>query len=224
MTLEDYIETHTSPQSELLADIERNTYWTQINPRMVSGAVQGRLLSMLSRMIQPTHILEIGTFTGYSTLCLAEGLKPEGRLVTIEKDDELESTIRHNLARSPYNSQIDLLIGDAKEILSSFDYCFPSPSLEERTGERLSTFDLVFLDADKREYSAYLDLIYPHVREGGFILADNTLWDGHVIDPKYEKEPQTLALRAFNDRVRNDDRFEVVLLPLRDGLSLIRKK
>ena len=224
MTLEDYIEAHTSPQSELLAEIERNTYWTQINPRMVSGAVQGRLLSMLSRMIEPKYILEIGTFTGYSTLCLAEGLKPDGRLVTIEKDDELESTIRQNLARSPYNNQIDLHIGDAKKILSSFDYCFPSPSLEERAGERLSTFDLVFLDADKREYSAYLDLIYPHVREGGFILADNTLWDGHVIDSKYDKEPQTLALRAFNDRVRHDDRFEVVLLPLRDGLSLLRKK
>jgi len=213
MTLEDYIEAHTSPQSELLAEIERNTYWTQINPRMVSGAVQGRLLSMLSRMIEPKYILEIGTFTGYSTLCLAEGLQPDGRLVTIEKDDELESTIRQNFSRSPYNSQIDILIGDAKEILSNLQS--PISNIQ---------YELTFVDADKREYSAYLDLIYPHVRAGGFILADNTLWDGHVIDSKYDKEPQTMALRAFNDRVRNDSRFEVVLLPLRDGLSLLRKK
>ena len=213
MTLEDYIEAHTSPQSELLAEIERNTYWTQLNPRMVSGAVQGRLLSMLSRMIKPSHILEIGTFTGYSTLCLAEGLQPDGRLVTIEKDDELESVIRQNLSRSPYGSQIDLLIGDAKEILSNLQS--PISNIQ---------YELTFVDADKREYSAYLDLIYPHVRAGGFILADNTLWDGHVIDSKYDKEPQTMALRAFNDRVRNDSRFEVVLLPLRDGLTPIRKK
>lgn len=158
-------------------------------------------------MIRPNRILELGTFTGYSALCLAEGLSEDGELVTIEHNDELETTIRRNLAKSPLSSKIRLIIGDAKEYLS---------------GEA-GLFDLVFIDADKREYCAYLDLVYPLLPVGGFILADNTLWDGHIIDPAYDKDKQTLGLRAFNDRLAADERFEKVILPLRDGLTLIRK-
>jgi predicted O-methyltransferase YrrM len=176
---------------------------------MLSGHVQGRVLSMISHMIRPKRILELGTFTGYSALCLAEGLAEGGKLVTIEHNDELEETIRRNFARSPLGEKIDLLIGDAKELLHR-------PSM-------VDTYDLVFIDADKREYCAYLDLVYPLVPVGGFILADNTLWDGHIIDPAYDKDKQTLGLRAFNDKLKEDDRFEQVILPLRDGLTMIRK-
>jgi predicted O-methyltransferase YrrM len=162
-------------------------------------------------MLRPRRILELGTFTGYSALCLAEGLADDGRLITIEHNDELEDTIRRNLSRSPLGEKIELMIGDCKEILSTFR--FPLSTL----------FDLVFIDADKREYCTYLELVYPLVPVGGFILADNTLWDGHIIDPAYDKDKQTLGLRAFNDQLAQDDRFEQVILPLRDGLTIIRK-
>jgi len=168
---------------------------------------------MISHKIRPKRILELGTFTGYSALCLAEGLAEGGKLVTIEHNDELEETIRRNISRSPLGEKIELVIGDAKEILS--DLTFGAHNKEN--------FELVFIDADKREYCAYLDLVYPLVPVGGFILADNTLWDGHIIDPAYDKDKQTLGLRAFNDQLKEDDRFEQVILPLRDGLTLIRK-
>jgi predicted O-methyltransferase YrrM len=207
MTLEEYISVHSTPENEVLESIVRDTHIHILNPHMLSGHVQGRVLSMISHMIRPNHILELGTFTGYSALCLAEGLSEDGELVTIEHNDELEDTIRRNLAKSPLSSKIRLIIGDAKEYLS---------------GEA-GLFDLVFIDADKREYCAYLDLVYPLLPVGGFILADNTLWDGHIIDPAYDKDKQTLGLRAFNDRLAADERFEKVILPLRDGLTLIRK-
>jgi predicted O-methyltransferase YrrM len=207
MTLEEYISVHSTPENEVLESIVRDTYIHILNPHMLSGHVQGRVLSMISHMIRPNRILELGTFTGYSALCLAEGLSEDGELVTIEHNDELETTIRRNLAKSPLSSKIRLLIGDAKEYLS---------------GEA-GLFDLVFIDADKREYCAYLDLVYPLLPVGGFILADNTLWDGHIIDPAYDKDKQTLGLRAFNDRLAADERFEKVILPLRDGLTIIRK-
>ena len=211
MTLNEYISTHSTPENEALEAITRDTYVHILNPHMLSGHIQGRVLSMLSHMIRPKRILELGTFTGYSALCLAEGLAEDGRLITIEHNDELEETIRRNLSRSPLSDKIELMIGDAKEILSTFNF-------------QLSTlFDLVFIDADKREYCAYLDLVYPLVPVGGFILADNTLWDGHIIDPAYDKDKQTLGLRAFNTKLKEDDRFEQVILPLRDGLTLIRK-
>ena len=210
MTLDEYISAHSTPENEALQAITRSTNLHVLNPHMLSGHIQGRFLSMISHMIHPHRILELGTFTGYSALCLAVGLTPDGRLITIEHNDELESTIRHNLSLSPLGSKIELLIGDAKEILSTFNI-------------QHSTFNLVFIDADKREYCAYLDLVYPLVPIGGFILADNTLWDGHIIDPAYDKDKQTLGLRAFNDKVKEDDRFEQVILPLRDGLTLIRK-
>ena len=211
MSLDDYIITHSSPEPEYLQTITRATHIHVLNPHMLSGHVQGRVLSMLSHMIQPKRILELGTFTGYSALCLAEGLPENGRLITIEHNDELESTIRRNLALSPLGEKIELVIGDAKEILSTFNF-------------QLSTlFDLVFIDADKREYCDYLNLVYPLVPVGGFILADNTLWDGHVVDSAYDRDKQTLGLRAFNDQLKEDDRFEQVILPLRDGLTVIRK-
>lgn len=211
MTLDEYISSHSSAESPALQAITRATHVHTINPHMLSGHVQGRVLSMLSHMIQPKHILEVGTFTGYSALCLAEGLSPDGKLTTIEHNDELEEMILRHLSLSPLSTQIELLIGDACEILSGW----------VKDAEHM--FDLVFLDADKREYCSYLDLVYPLVPIGGFILADNTLWDGHIIDPAYDKDKQTLSLRAFNNKVKEDDRFEQVILPLRDGLTLIRK-
>ena len=212
MTLEEYISLHTSPENEVLEAITRDTHVHILNPHMLSGHVQGRVLSMLSHMIRPKRILELGTFTGYSALCLAEGLAEGGRLITIEHNDELEETIQRNIAKSPLSNRIELIIGDAVEVISNQFSVFSN-----------QPFDLVFIDADKREYCAYLDAVYPLVTVGGFILADNTLWDGHIIDPAYDKDKQTLGLRAFNDKLKEDDRFEQVILPLRDGLTLIRK-
>ena len=211
MTLEEYISLHTTSENEVLEAITRDTHVHILNPHMLSGHVQGRVLSMLSHMIQPKRILELGTFTGYSALCLAEGLAEGGKLITIEHNDELEETIRRNIAKSPLSDRIELVIGDAVE------------RVKELRNEGVNEFELVFIDADKREYCAYLEAVYPLVPVGGFILADNTLWDGHIIDPAYDKDKQTLGLRAFNDKLKEDDRFEQVILPLRDGLTLIRK-
>ena len=207
MTLEEYISCHSTPENEVLESIVRDTHIHVLNPHMLSGHVQGRVLSMISHMIRPKRILELGTFTGYSALCLAEGLAEDGKLITIEHNDELEETIHRNLNRSPLREKIELRIGDCKL------------EIEDLEGP----FDLVFIDADKREYCAYLELVYPLVPVGGFILADNTLWDGHIIDPAYDKDKQTLGLRAFNDKLKEDDRFEQVILPLRDGLTIVRK-
>ena len=207
MTLEEYISLHSTAENDALEAITRDTHLHILNPHMLSGHVQGRVLSMISYMIHPKRILELGTFTGYSALCLAEGLAEGGELITIEHNDELEETIRRNLSRSSLGDRIELRIGDCKLLIGDLD----------------GSFDLVFIDADKREYCAYLDLVYPLVPVGGFILADNTLWDGHIIDPAYDKDKQTLGLRAFNDKLKEDDRFEQVILPLRDGLTIIRK-
>ena len=212
MTLDEYISAHSSPENTVLEAITRDTHVHILNPHMLSGHVQGRVLSMLSHMIRPKRILELGTFTGYSALCLAEGLAEGGRLITIEHNDELEETIQRNIAKSPLSNRIELIIGDAVEVISNQFSVFSN-----------QPFDLVFIDADKREYCAYLEAVYPLVPVGGFILADNTLWDGHIIDPAYDKDKQTLGLRAFNDKLKEDDRFEQVILPLRDGLTLIRK-
>ena len=207
-TLSEYIEQHSTSESEVLQQITRNTHLEVINPRMLSGHVQGRVLSMLSQMTRPKRILELGTFTGYSALCLAEGLTEDGKLITIEHNDEMEEAIRRNLALSPLGNKIELVIGDAKEELRRLD----------------DKFDLVFIDADKKEYCDYLDLVLPLMRLGGWILADNTLWDGHIIDPAYDKDKQTVALRAFNDKVASDERLDKVILPLRDGLTIIKLK
>lgn len=216
MILAEYIEQHSSPESDALRKITRSTHLELINPRMLSGHVQGRVLSMISQMIQPERILELGTFTGYSALCLAEGLTEKGKLLTIEHNDELEDMIRRNLALSPLGEKVELVIGDAKEELRRLG--------ERREAKGAGVFDLVFIDADKKEYCDYLDLVLPLMREGGWILADNTLWDGHIIESAYDKDKQTVALRAFNDKVMQDERLEKVILPLRDGLTIIRVK
>ena len=216
MTLAEYIEQHSSPESDALRKITRSTHLELINPRMLSGHVQGRVLSMISQMIQPERILELGTFTGYSALCLAEGLTEKGTLLSIEHNDELEDMIRRNLALSPLGEKIELVIGNAKEAMRRLG--------ERQEAKGAELFDLVFIDADKKEYCDYLDLVLPLMREGGWILADNTLWDGHIVDPAYDKDRQTVALRAFNDKVMQDERLEKVILPLRDGLTIIRVK
>lgn len=210
MDILEYIEQHSTPESEALRQIVHTTHIEMINPRMMSGHIQGRVLSMFSQMIRPQRILELGTFTAYSTLCLAEGLSDDGTLVTLEHNDELEDMILRNLALSPLGEKVQLVIGDAMQWLAA------------QSSDVL--YDLVFIDADKREYSAYLDAVLPLVRPGGWILADNTLWDGHIIEEAYDKDKQTLALRAFNDKVAQDERLDKVILPLRDGLTIIRKK
>ena len=210
MDILEYIEQHSTPESEALRQIVHTTHIEMINPRMMSGHIQGRVLSMFSQMIRPQRILELGTFTAYSTLCLAEGLADDGTLITLEHNDELEDMILRNLALSPLGEKVQLVIGDAMEWLAAQ----PSDWL----------YDLVFIDADKREYSAYIDAVLPLVRPGGWILADNTLWDGHIIEEAYDKDKQTLALRAFNEKVAQDELLEKVILPLRDGLTIIRKK
>lgn len=213
MTLDDYIAAHSSPEPAYLQTIVRDTNVHVLNPHMLSGHIQGRFLAMLSHMIHPHRILELGTFTGYSALCLAEGLPEDGEIITLEHNDELEDTIRRNFSLSSLGAKITLLIGDAKELLSS---AHQSPFTNQQ-------YSLVFMDADKREYCTYLDLIYPLVPVGGYILADNTLWDGHIVDPAYDRDKQTIGLREFNDKLATDPRFEKVILPLRDGLTLIRK-
>lgn len=222
MTLSEYIEQHSSPESEVLQQITRSTHLEVINPRMLSGHVQGRVLSMLSQMIQPRRVLELGTFTGYSALCLAEGLREDGKLITIEHNDEMEDSIRRNLALSPLGEKIELKIGEAKEILKQLGNEIAN-QLKENS-EKQEKFDLVFIDADKKEYCDYLDLVLPLMQEGGWILADNTLWDGHIVDPAYDKDKQTIGLRDFNDKVMANEHLEKVILPLRDGLTIIRVK
>ncbi len=208
MEQEEYLLAHGDAEPDYLAKINRKTHLKMINPRMLSGHLQGRVLSMLSKMIQPERILEVGTYTAYSALCLAEGLSAKGKLHTIECDDELEDFIRENIQSSPYQEQIVLHIGDAKKLIPEMDVMF----------------DLVFLDADKREYQVYYDAVFPKLRKGGFVLVDNTLWDGKVLLEVDEKDNQTEAIRKFNDYVAADSRVEKLILPLRDGLTLIRKK
>lgn len=209
MNLEEYIEQHCSDEGEVLQFVEHDTNVSVLNPHMLAGKVEGRVLSMLSKMIKPHRILELGTFTGYSALCLAEGLDTEGKLITLEHNDEQEDIIRHNFSLSPLGKQIELRMGDALETLAQMK------DQEDR-------FDLCFIDADKRQYSDYLEAVIPLMKDGGWILADNTLWDGHVIDPQYDKDKQTLGLRAFNDKVIADERLKSVMIPLRDGLTIIQ--
>jgi caffeoyl-CoA O-methyltransferase len=208
MDLEDYILSHGDAEPEYLARINRKTHLRMINPRMLSGHLQGRMLSMLSKMIQPDGILEIGTFTGYSALCLAEGLSVKGKLHTIERDDELEDFILENFKGSDYMDKIELHIGDAITLIPQID----------------ALFDLVFIDADKREYKAYYEAVLPKVRKGGIILVDNTLWDGKVLKKADSNDEQTKAIQLFNDMIACDTKIEKLILPLRDGLTMIRKK
>ncbi len=206
--LEEYISAHIEPENALLRDIYRETNLRLLNPRMASGHIQGRLLRMLVTMIRPQHVLEVGTFTGYATLCMAEGLPESGVIDTVEIDDELEDFILKGFDRSPYRDRIRLHIGDALKVV-------PGLGLE---------FDMIFLDGEKREYPEYYESLLQYLRPGGYMIADNTLWDGHVVDKEYDSDPQTIAVRKFNDMVRADDRVEVAMIPIRDGLTIIRKK
>lgn len=204
--LDDYIAAHTSAEPPLLHDLWRHTNLTRLYPRMCTGHVQGRLLTMLAAMARPRRILELGTFSGYSALCLAMGA-PGAEVHTIEIDDEAEPAIRQWLDRAPEGRRITLHIGDALDII---------PHLP-------GGWDMVYIDANKRHYVEYLDLLLPRLSPGAFILADNTLWGGKVADPgALAHDAQARGLAAFNDRVAADPRLETVILPLRDGLSIIR--
>lgn len=205
--LDQYIADHSSPEGEYLYKLFRATHVEILAPQMASGHVQGRLLKFLVKMIHPRRILEIGTFTGYSALCMAEGLEAEGKLYTFEVEDELEDFTRKWIEGSEHADKIEFIIGDALKIV---------PILGEK-------FDMVFIDGNKREYIKYYEMAMEYLNDGGWILADNTLWDGHVIEVD-RQDAQTNGVRAFNDLIRNDERVEVVILPLRDGLTIIRKK
>lgn len=205
--IEAYCEAHTTGESELLRRLYRETHLQTINPRMASGQLQGEFLSLISRMIRPKRILEIGTFTGYSAICLAEGLVEDGILHTIEINEEYEDRIREYVSQSPDNQKIQLHIGDAKTVV---------PSLNE-------TWDLVFIDAEKTDYEEYYNLVMPQVRENGFILIDNTLWNSKVVQEVRHNDRDTQAILAFNDRVQEDPRVRNLLLPFRDGIMMIQK-
>ena len=204
--LQQLLLNYCEPETELLQKINRETHLKVLMPRMLSGHYQGRVLSLLSKMINPSRILEIGTFTGYATLCLAEGLSKEGILYTLDINEELEDMVRENFAASGYADQIKYIIGDATGSLAT---------LEE-------SFDLVFIDADKKNNGTYYDLIFDKVRPGGIIIVDNVLWSGKVLSNAQDKDTKNIS--TFNDKVAADSRVEKLILPVRDGLFIIRKK
>jgi predicted O-methyltransferase YrrM len=208
MDLDNYILSHIDTEPEYLYRLWRATNIYMLHGRMASGHLQGRLLKMLVRMIRPKNILEVGTFSGYSALCMAEGLDDGGKVYTFEINDEQEDFTRPWIENSPVADKIEFIIGDA---------ITEAPKLG-------ITFDMAFIDGDKRTYVETYEMVLSLLNPGGFILADNTLWDGHVTDPAYDKDHQTQGIRRFNDHVAQDDRVEKVILPLRDGLTLIRKK
>ncbi len=201
--LQRYAELHTSDEGDLLKKINRDTHANVLMPRMLSGHLQGRVLAMISHMIKPDRILEIGTYTGYSALCLAEGLTKDGKLITIDINEELEEKVRGYFAQ--VKNKIEYKIGNAHHII---------PTLNE-------TFDLVFIDADKSSYGIYFDLVINKVRPGGFILADNVLWSGKVLSKNPDTD--TRAINAFNEKIQRNSQVENVLLPIRDGIMIIRK-
>ena len=207
MNLEDYIERHIDREPEYLRRLERDTNLQRVNGRMCSGHLQGRLLKMLTRMIRPKDVLELGTFTGYSALCIAEGLPDDGRLTTVELEDELEEPILGAFEESGLGDRIELRIGDALEICSLF---------------AAESFDMIFIDADKREYPEYFREAKRLVRRGGYILADNILWDGHVTEED-RHDRQTEGIREYNRLALEDPEFETVILPVRDGISILRR-
>lgn len=207
MTLDEYILQHIDPEPDYLYRLWRATNIHMLHGRMASGHLQGRLLKMLVQMIHPKNILEVGTFSGYSALCMAEGLDADGKVYTFEINDEQEDFTRPWIENSPVADKIQFIIGDA---------ITEAPRLD-------ITFDMAFIDGDKRTYQETYEMVLPILKQGGFILADNTLWDGHVVDHSYDRDPQTKGIETFNDYIAKDARVERVILPLRDGLTLIRK-
>ncbi|WP_299521953.1 O-methyltransferase [uncultured Lutibacter sp.] len=203
-----YVVDHSQKEPELLLQLNKETWQKVLNPRMLSGAFQGRILSMISKLIQPNNILEIGTYTGYSALCLAEGMKKNGLLYTIDKNEELEDFAKKYFNKSNYQNQIKQFVGNALDII---------PTLNEK-------FDLVFIDADKSNYGNYFNLIIDKMNPGGVILSDNVLWSGKVVEEINPKDIDTKALIKYNKLLNSDDRIETVLLPIRDGLTISRVK
>ncbi|SMG33650.1 Predicted O-methyltransferase YrrM [Marivirga sericea] len=207
--LEKYIDAHTEPENELLYNINRETHTEVLKPRMLSGHLQGRVLSMLSHMIQPENILEIGTYTGYSALCMAEGLRENGHLITLDVNEELAERVQGYFKSSEFSSRIEMKIGKALEIIPTLD----------------KNWDMVFIDADKSNYLNYYKLCIKQVRSGGYILVDNVLWSGKVLEKNRKKlDKDTASMLEFNEFVHHDDRVQNVLFPIRDGLMILRKK
>lgn len=206
--IEDYALNFSQPESDVLKKLNRETYAKVLMPRMLSGHMQGNILSMFSKMLQPKQILEIGTYTGYSGICLAQGLQDNGKLHTIDINDELESMVLSFIQQAGLANKINFYPGNALSII---------PTINE-------TFDLVFIDADKKNYSDYYDLVFEKVRSGGFIIADNVLWSGKVLDEESTMDPDTKAIHDYNKKIHNDSRVEHMLLPVRDGLMIARKK
>jgi caffeoyl-CoA O-methyltransferase len=204
--LENYIEQHSQKEPELLAALNKETYQKILLPRMLSGHFQGRVLSMLSKLIRPLNILEIGTYTGYSALCLCEGMQPNGQLHTIDIKEELVDFQRKHFDKSPWGTQITQHLGEAVSIIPNLDL----------------KFDLVFIDADKENYLNYFELIVPKMNPGGIILSDNVLWSGKVLEPLQKNDTSTKVLLEYNELLNNDPRVETVLLPIRDGLTVSR--
>lgn len=207
--IDQYILSHIDSEPELLKKMMREAHVKLLRPRMISGNVQGRLLKMLTAMLRPKNILEIGTYTGYSALCLSEGAPKEAKIVTIEIDDEMEDFIRKYFQESEYGHKIELKIGNALQLIDNYDDNY---------------FDLIFMDADKREYCAYYEKAFNKLRKNGIILADNTLWSGKVVDEEFQNDEQTRGVMEFNNHIKEDNRIEKVILPIRDGLTIIRKK
>jgi caffeoyl-CoA O-methyltransferase len=205
--LEQFLLDHTSPEDPILMDLYRQTHIRFVNPNMATGHLQGRFLEFISRMIAPERILEIGTFTGYSAICLSRGLKLDGTMITIEINDELTAFAHKYFCLAGFESKITQMTGKAQDIIPSLD----------------QIFDLVYIDADKREYTEYYDLVIDKVKPGGFLLADNVLWGGKALD-KDTADPQTRGIIDFNEMIKRDNTVEIVTIPLRDGLMLIRKK
>lgn len=206
--IQEYSENHTQPESEVLYALNRETNAKILKPRMLSGHLQGRVLSMFSKMIQPDYILEIGTYTGYSAICLAEGLSGDGKLITVDNNEELESIVSRYVKEAGMEGKIEQIIGDAPSVIPTLNY----------------EWDIVFIDADKSNYSTYFDLVIDSVKTGGYIIADNVLWSGKVVQKVKSNDSDTLALLEFNTKVHQDTRVENLLLPIRDGLMILRKK
>ena len=205
--LDKYVCDHTENEPSVLKELNRKTHLSVLQPRMLSGHFQGRVLSMLSHMIKPMRVLEIGTYTGYSALCFAEGLQTDGKVITIDVNEELEDLVREYIDKAGMNDSVEYIIGDATEII---------PSLNE-------LFDIVFIDADKKNYCNYYDLVFDKVRSGGYIFADNVLWSGKVLEDYEALDKETKVIMDYNDKVHNDARVQEVLLPIRDGLMIARK-
>ena len=204
----EYILKNCTPEDPLLAELSRQTWLKVLNPKMLSGHYQGKLLEMISRMIRPLKILEIGTFTGYSAICMGRGLAEGGELHTIDINDEIKEFALEYIKRSGLEKSIKLHTGNALKIIPSLD----------------GPFDLVFIDGEKSEYIEYYNLVFPKINTGGFIIADNVLWDEKVYKPEYDNDPYTLHLREFNNMVNSDNRVDNMILPVRDGLMIMRKK